>query len=370
MNFWIFAIAMLLVAAALVSWPLFSGVAKDRIMGLFIVLIVPLAGILLYQNLGTPEALKLAARQTASAGQAGADQPPHANGQGQMDQLIASLQQRMNENPDDADGWLILGRSLKSMQRFAEAQTALANANRLLPDDPLIMIELAETTLFASGKAAISPQSRQLIESALAIDPQMQKGLWLMGMVFAQEGNEEQAIASWQKLLEQLDPASGAAQSVTGQIQMAQARMGMPATQPLATETEVAPPVATQAPAAKTTVGESGIPATISLASEMSTTLPDHAVLFVFIHPEGVRGMPLAVKRLPAKGFPMSLNFTDADLLNPGMSLKDFEKVDISARISLTGGVTPTSGDVQANVVTVETNSVSPIALHLDQRVP
>ena len=53
-----------------------------------------------------------------------------------MDELVASLQQRMAENPDDPEGWLILGRSLKTMQRYAEAETALTNANRLVPDNP------------------------------------------------------------------------------------------------------------------------------------------------------------------------------------------------------------------------------------------
>ncbi len=80
--------------------------------------------------------------------------------------------------------------------------------------------------------------------------------------------------------------------------------------------------------------------------------------------------MPLAVKRLAPRGFPMSLNFTDADLLQPGMSLEDFEKLDISARISAGGIANSGSGDIQANKITIDTKAVTTIALHLDQRVP
>ncbi len=97
---------------------------------------------------------------------------------------------------------------------------------------------------------------------------------------------------------------------------------------------------------------------------------PANAILFVFVHPAGGAGMPLAVKRLAASGFPMNLNFTDADLLQPGVSLQDFEQLDISARISQGGTVVPTSGDIQANKATVETKAVKAIALHLDQRIP
>ena len=200
MNFWIFAIALLVIPAVIVSWPLFTGPAKDKITGLFIFLMIPLAGILMYQNIGTPEAISL------PSGNAHNNRPSnrtaHSEQQGQMDELVASLQQRMSENPDDPDGWMILGRSLKTMQRYAEAETALTNANRLVPDNPSIMVELAETMLFTSGKPEVSGEARQLIEAALEIDPTQQKALWIMGMASAQEGDDTQAIVYWTRLLE------------------------------------------------------------------------------------------------------------------------------------------------------------------------
>ena len=115
---------------------------------------------------------------------------------------------------------------------------------------------------------------------------------------------------------------------------------------------------------------EFGIPVNISIAEDLATTIPPTASLFVFIHPAGTAGMPLAVKRLAPQGFPLSLNFNDADLLRPGMSLEDFEQLDISARISMSGVANAASGDYQATLATLNTKSISAIALHLDQRVP
>jgi cytochrome c-type biogenesis protein CcmH len=299
----------------------------------------------------------------------------HSEQQGQMDELVASLQQRMEENPDDPDGWLILGRSLKTMQRYAEAETALSNANRMVPGNPSIMVELAETMLFTSGEPEVSDEARQLIESALAVDPNQQKGLWIMGMASAQEGNDTQAIAYWQKLQGLLDPASGPYQAVTQQIDMAQIRMG----QPVAAQTTVVEPSAGESADAAPTIATPveatppagfGIPVTVSIGDGMPGSFPSSASLFVFVHPAGAAGMPLAVKRLAPRSFPMSINFTDADLLRPGGSLQAFEKLDISARISMAGIANGASGDIQANRVTVDTNDVSTIALHLDQRVP
>ena len=379
MNFWIFAIALLTVSAAIVSWPLFTGSAKDKITGLFVFLMLPLGGILMYQGIGTPEAISLPT--VAAAQQSTQQQTAHSDQHGQMDDLVATLQQRMVDNPEDPEGWLILGRSLKTMERYAEAEEALSNANRLVPENPLIMIELAEARLFTSGSSEISADIRQLIESAIVIDPNQQKGLWLMGMISAQDGDDTQAIVYWTRLQEQLEPASGPYQAVTQQLEMAQTRMGQPSVaQSVSAEPAIAEPPATMPPAtapADTTpivappaaVGF-GIPTTITLGDELAGPLPGNATLFIFIHPAGGAGMPLAVKRLPPQGFPMTLNFTDADLLRPGGSLQDFDLLDISARISITGVANVASGDIQANRVTVNTKNISPIALHLDQRVP
>jgi len=362
MNFWIIAVALLAVPAVFISWPFFAGSAKERVIGLLVLLIIPLAGLILYQNIGTPEAINMA---TVAPQQAEQTQQPHSSQQPQMEDLVAQLQQRMNENPDDPEGWLILGRTLKTMQRYPEAVTALANANRLTPDIPLIMVELAEATLFASGQARIDPRARQLLESAIAIDPQQQKGLWLLGMAAAQDGDEARAITIWQRLLGQLDPASGAAGTVNEQIEMARARLGTAAPDATVTEVAAAQPAASQAAAAGF-----GIPVTVTIADELAGAIPGSAALFIFIHPAGAAGMPLAVKRIAPQGFPMTLHFTDADLLRPGMSLQDFEQLDISARISMSGIANAAPGDFQANLVTVDTKAATEIALHLDQRVP
>jgi len=347
MNFWIIAIVMLAVPAAVISWPFFAGSARERFIGMTVLLLIPLAGLIMYQNIGTPEAINM---PTVAPRQEAQSQQPHASQQAEMNEMVARLQERMAENPDDPEGWLILGRTLKTMQQYAEAATALTNANRLAPETPLIMIELTEARLFASGKAEIPPESVQLIESALAIEPQQQKGLWLLGMAYAQEGDESGAIAVWQRLLGLLDPASGAASTVTQQVELAQARLGQPAAEVAGTGFD--------------------IPVSITLPDEMARGIPGNAILFVFIHPAGASGMPLAVKRLPATGFPLLLHFSDADLLRPGMSLQDFEQLDISARISMGGVANAATGDYQANLVTLDTKSVTAIALHLDQRVP
>jgi cytochrome c-type biogenesis protein CcmH len=362
MNFWIFAIALLAIPAIVISWPLFTGSNREKMLGVWVLVLMPLAGLLLYQQIGTPKAINIPTvkpQQQATIQQA-TEQQPHDAQQPEMDEMIANLQQRMEQNPDDPDGWIILGRTLKTLKRYAEAETALSNAYRLVPDNALVMVELAEARLFASGQAELGDDIQQLLEAALAIDPQQQKGLWLLGMGAAQDGQYAQAIEIWQRLLGLLDPASGAAQTVTQQIDMASAKLGQAVASPaVASPAEVKPVKA-----------GSGIPISLNMAPELAHGLPPSAVLYIFIHPSGGAGMPLAVKRIGSPAFPVSLTLSDADLLRPGTSLNDHEKLDVSARVSMTGIANATSGDYQANRVTVDAKAVTEIALNLDQGVP
>ena len=359
MNFWIIAVALLVIPAAVISWPFFTGPSRERMLGLWVLILMPLAGLLLYQQVGTPKALNQPAvtphQQQASQQSQASQQQPHDSQQPQMDEMVAKLQQRMNENPDDPEGWVMLGRSLKTMQRYDEAVTALRNANRLLPDNPLVMVELAEASLFASGKPQVNDEMRQLLEAALKLDPQQQKGLWLLGMASAQDGDHTKAITIWQQLLDQLDPTSGAAQTVSQQIEMSRVKGGLPAT-------------------GGDEMVESftgfELPVNITLAEELAGSLPANSILFVFMHPAGQKGMPVAVKRIPSPSFPFLTSFSNKDLLRPDSSFEDYSALDISARISMTGVAGIASGDFQANAVEFDINVVQEIALHIGQRVP
>ena len=346
MNFWMIAVALLVIPAAVISWPFFAGSGKERMLGIWVLVMMPLAGLLLYQQIGTPTALN----QPVMAAQT-----QHNDQPSQMDDMVAKLQQRMDENPDDAEGWVMLGRSLKTMQRYAEAETALSNAYRLLPDNPLVMVELAEARLFVSGKPQVSNEIRQLLEAAVEIDPQQQKGLWLLGMAAAQDGDHAKAVSLWQRLLGLLDPASGAAQTVSQQIEMSRERGGL-----TGTDQDVPDELFTGFQ----------LPVNISIADELAAPLPASSILFVFMHPAGEKGMPLAAKRIPAPNFPISITFSNEDMLRPGTSLDEYPALDISARISMTGVANIASGDYQANSVKIDINVVQEIALHIDQRVP
>lgn len=356
MNFWIIAVAVLTVSAAVISWPFLTGTSKERFLGLAILLLMPLAGLLLYQQVGSPDALNAA--NLSSANQAA---PARASDTPSMEQLVAELQQNLAENPANPEGWLMLGRSLKSMQQYTQALSAIEEANQQLPGSPVIMVELAEAKLFASGNPNMGDDIRQLLEAAVNMDPQQQKGLWLLGMAESQAGNYNAALGYWTSLQGMLEPASGAAQTVAQQIETAKAQVsGEVATGEVGLADESQENQLATA---------SAIPVELSLNDSLSPP-PASSVLFVFVHPAGQRGMPLAVKRIAGPAFPIAISLSDADTLRPGSSLTEHEQLDISARVSMSGVANAASGDYQANSVTVDSASTTSIVLSFDQRVP
>lgn len=99
------------------------------------------------------------------------------------------------------------------------------------------------------------------------------------------------------------------------------------------------------------TTSNAGIPVTVNLAGVDLRSLPQEAILFIFVRNAEV-GPPLAAKRIPIagiEGFPLSIALTDADLLMPGSaSLTDSDNLSISAKISLNGDPITKSGDIEA----------------------
>jgi len=89
---------------------------------------IPLAAILLYLAVGTPNALL--------------PQPAAGDGHGitrqQIEGMVDRLAARLTDNPDDATGWAMLARSYAVLDRFPEAASAYANAVKHSPPAPAI----------------------------------------------------------------------------------------------------------------------------------------------------------------------------------------------------------------------------------------
>ena len=90
---------------------------------------------------------------TAAAQQQMPEGHPAANGgaAASLDVLVERLAERMKQNPDDARGWLMLGRTYNAMSKPDKAVAALEKAYRLAPKDPAVLTAYAEALAVSNG---------------------------------------------------------------------------------------------------------------------------------------------------------------------------------------------------------------------------
>lgn len=331
--------------------------------GLLAVLI-PFGATALYFHLGNPAALDVAAQPAVAgpSGGAAADgaAPPD------MEQAVAGLAERLRNEPDNLDGWLLLGRAYKQMARFAPASEALANAYRLAPQDADVLVEYAEAMALASPTRRIEGQALEMIVQALKTQPEHQRGLWLRGVAAMQAEEPGVALTHWQALRKLLAADPAAVASLDEQIAGARQAAGLPdahgTAQPEAPATAEADP-ATEGDKPSLTV-------TVDLAAELASQVGPSDVLFVFARAATGSKMPLAIQRLPAGGFPRTVVLDDSQSMMAGLTLSSQTEVVIGARISKSGQAIPQSGDFEALSDPVATKTREPIALTIRNVVP
>jgi len=337
---------------------------------LAVALLLPASAIVLYRILGQP--LALDAQAVAALSKPAADSPEAQAAD--MQQAIAGLAAKLQQKPDDAEGWTLLGRAYKSTERFAEARDALKHASDLQPDQPDTMIEYAEALALASESRHIDGEPRVLLERALKLDPQNQRGLWLLGIGDYQQGKFASAIATWNGLLVLLPKDSEVANSVKQQIAEAQSQLSGNAPQTSTATGEPAKNVAATKPSAVDTTTANAVTAKLSVHIVLDAKLKDKlspgAALFIYAKAVSGPPMPLAIQRLRADQLPITITLDDSMAMMPSMKLSLFPQVVIGARISKSGNAIAQSGDLQTLSKPLAITQKEVIELSIDQVVP
>ncbi len=328
--------------------------------GVALLIAAPVFAIIMYNHIGNPVAITGAPLMAGNSSGAG-------NGSGasamDLDQAINTLKERLENDPDNVDDWFMLGRSYKAVKRFSEAAEAYLQALDLAPNEPVLLVEYAEAAAFANGEPPFPQAAREALEQAMAIDPTLQKGLWLQGLDAFSMGDNAVALERWQALAAQLEPGSEGAQQIAQQISIARQALAEDGGQALATGTGQQPPPTS--PQAGDGEAKAELTVQISLAQELSSRVTPGDVLFVFARAHNGPPMPLAIARLTAGQLPTTVTLDSSMAMMPAMNLAAFPQVVVGARISKTGNATAQPGDMEALSGPVPNNQAEPILLEI-----
>ena len=290
--------------------------------------LIPLASVLTYLELGMPEAAAPRVAATKPQGDR------HSSTPEQIQQMVTALAERLKAQPDDVNGWLTLARSYTSLGRYRDAATAFRRAKDLGPPNASLLADLADVTGMAEGKRLTGEPAR-LIQQALDVDPRHAKALALAGSVAFEAKDYSAAKAYWERLLAVLPPEAPIVRSVQGSIAQA-AQLGAGAV-PATTQAATAP---------ASTAASSAVSGKVSLSPELASQVGAGDTLFVFARAALGPRMPLAIQRQPAVAGPVSFKLDDSMAMQPNLRLSGFAQIVIGARISKSGNATPQPGDL------------------------
>ncbi|NBW89024.1 MAG: hypothetical protein EBR51_03780 [Gammaproteobacteria bacterium] len=315
MTFIFIAATAATIATAVVAWPLLRAAAAPRsVVAAGVAALAIIAGsAVLYAHWSTWDFSEPQAAETPA-------------------QMVAKLAKRLEGEPNDVPGWLMLGRSYVALGQFGLAERAYQRADRLEGGRNAEALAGLAETLVLEADGAIDERSGRLFEQALALSPDSEKALFYGAIVAQRRGDNAVAAARFEKLLS-FDPPADVRPIIERQIAQLKAAPAK------------APP-ATAAPAAAATGDATpSVRVAVELAPGLVGKVPSGATLFVFVRTPGQPGPPLAVKRLAAS-LPVNVELTPADSMLAGRSFAAGDTVEVSAKISRSGSATPAADDL------------------------
>lgn len=351
---------------------------RGLVTAVVVILAIPLTAVSLYMTIGDtrgllPQSQLANATQFHSENMAGMPQ-----GHAEINSVVDNLVARLQDNPEDIEGWVMLGRTYAIMGKFQEASATYGKLVEMIPDNAQLLSDYADVLAMTNNGSLIG-RPAELINQALSIDPEYPKALALAGTVEFEKENYEQAANYWQKLLGLIPQDSQLATSVSNSIDQAKSlavkgKEGQPVQ--LAQNSKITsdlPHEAAQAVSETAAAGDSNDPAKISgkvaISSDLINKMSPNDVLFVFARAKTGPKMPLAILRLSAKDLPTTFSLNDDMAMTPTMKMSSFPEVVIGARVSKSGQAVPSSGDLEGFSQPVKLGAKD-VMITIDQVVP
>lgn len=249
--------------------------------------------------------------------------------------MVGRLARRLEKQPDDLAGWLMLGRSYGVIGQHELAARAYQRADTMAQGKSAEALEGLGEALLESGRSDLAGRAGRVFEQAMELEGGTVKSLFYAAFAALERNELPLSRERFERLLA-ANPPAALVQLIDEQLTEidalerlgAQAGEGGAAT--LAAQGEAAAPVR--------------IALRVTLAPSVAGNASAGAPLFVSARIPGQR-MPLAAKRLEAT-FPQEVELLSTDGMMPGAaSFTAGQQLEIEARIANGGSANSRSGD-------------------------
>ncbi len=324
-----------------------------------VAVVIPLCSFALYFVVGTPVGI-----DPLLANQVGGDEQISSE---KLQSMAEQLRQRLAENPNNAEGWVMMGRIERALGHFDPADEAFKKSLALAANDD-VQIERAEV-LAQKNQGKFEGEPWDIIHSVLKADPEHGNALLLAGSAAFSQGQFQESLKYWDKVRGLLPASSPDLPALVEAINKARERLNMP---PLDPNTVVAQ--APQMPAApakpaqgKTAPGSERISGRVSLDPSLATQVSPQDTVFIYANAADGPRMPLAIVRTTVDKLPYDFVLDDSMAMNPQMKLSHISAVMVRARISRSGNAMAQPGDLGVSAGPIKPGSKEKLNLVISQ---
>lgn len=321
--------------------------SSSTIVAILLLIIVPVFVIGLYQHLGQPK-LIVQSSLLSEFNNAQTKEEKVAS----IEKMLSQLEQRLINEPDDVDGWMMLTNSYSTLERYPEALRAVNNLYRLRSDDPTVLIRYADI-MAMTNNGIYAGRPTELINETLRLDPENNSALWLAGLAAKQRGDIVGSVYYWQRLIPNLEDKPEAQQQIKEYIQLA--------------KQEMAGGIKQKTNAIKQ---EHKILVHVSLSDDLINQANAEDTVFVYAQALSGPPMPIAIIRKKVSNLPLVATLDNSTAMMPNNKLSDHEHVKLTARISKSGNAIPEPGDLIGRLDAVQTNANETLNLNIDEIIP
>ncbi len=321
---------------------------------------LPLSAMGMYMWLGEPDALNPMAVQST-------DKVDPT----QLLQMAESLAQKLNDKPDNLQGWVMLGRTYRTLEKFDASVQAYDRALKLSADDDLKLERVEVLAMKSQGNFEGEPWN--VIRDILQRDPQNYGALLMAGSASYSHEKYADALKYWQQARKPLAADNPDVPGLDEAIASVQQKLGMPAqvakgpsAQMNAAQTPAAAPSANTSGAASTGLTVSG---QVAIAEALKGKVKPSDVVFIYATPANGERMPLAIFKTTVAQLPLAFTLDDSTAMTPERKLSGAGEVLVKVRVSKSGNAMPQSGDLSGTLGPVKVGAKG-LKLEIKDQIP
>ena len=290
-----------------------------------------------------------------------------------LQQFALGLRTKLTSSEDDAIGWTLLGRVYVATNRVESAMDAFERALEIEPDNLETLASYSQVLLMVNQESYLA-QAKVYLNRILELDPQNTGALGMLAMAATQQGDTELAIETWQRLKTFVPKEAPIYQSIEAQIAQLEENASI-TTDSLAEQgplRDVEPSADLKPSAAESDDAPVLVSVTVTLDNSLAGKIPQNGFLFVYAQDaSGASRMPAAVVKMPMGELPITVELSDANSVMPTLTLSQLSNVRLVAKISESGNVMKTSGDLQGTLeITLNKSKNEQYTILINEELP